>query len=81
MALLVAHVPSYKWLPLTYQLSSRLGTHPPAKRYRPDDDDDDDAHAAASAAAATAAGEDSAGSPTDKDFELGPLTTFAQVLP
>lgn len=74
MALMVAHVPSYKWLPLTYQLSSRLGTHPNATRYNVHADEDGE-----TSAADAAAREDSAGSPTDSDFELGPVVTFAQV--
>jgi hypothetical protein len=77
MALMVAQVPSYKWLPLTYQLSSRLGTNPPAKRYSPNDDDvtnDGD-----DATAATAAAENQSLSPSDSDVALEPVTTFAQV--
>jgi len=54
---MVASVPSYKWLPLTYQLASRLGTtkaqqeqsHPRAPDGEAEDDDDDDGEAAATA--------------------------------
>ena len=81
MALMVAQVPSYKWLPLTYQLSSRLGTKPPAKRYNPNDEDHGDAASASAAAAAAAANSPglSAGSPMDDEYDLGPVTTFAEV--
>lgn len=78
MALMVSQVPSYKWLPLTYQLSSRLGTNPPAKRYSPTDDHDDGSGAATSARAAATA-ENQSLSPSDSDAGLEPVTTFAQV--
>jgi len=83
VALMVAEVPSYKWLPLTYQLSSRLGTDPKASHAAgggggggggdEDDDEDDDDNV------------EVLGDPTRArrgggSARLRPVTTFAEVL-